>query len=429
MMKFRISLVVLSCVLSFLVPADRLSDNCPDAWTAVSSATNFPKGLGVNIHFTDPQTGEIEMIAGAGFRWIRMDFKWDLTEKERGRYDFSAYDHLLSSLEQNGIQALFILDYGNSLYDDGAPPRGAQARQAFTRWAVAAAKHFAGRGVIWETYNEPNIKLFWPPRPNADEYIALALAVGRAFRAEVPRENLIGPATSGIDFSFLESCFKAGLLNYWSAVSVHPYRQSNPETAANDYFRLRKLIAQYSGHRNAGDSQRVAPIVSGEWGYSSVWNGMSEEKQSAMLAREILTNMANGIPLSIWYDWRDDGFDPNEAEHHFGLVRNAYQKVTAQPYGPKPAYLAARTLVTVFDGYTFERRLKVGNDADYILAFRKGDSLYYAAWTASTPHKIFLPITGNAIEFITHLGEKRVLTSIDQSLPINLSSAPIYVGP
>ena len=91
------------------------------------------------------------MIAGAGFRWIRMDFKWDLTEKKRGRYDFSPYDRLLSSLEQNGIQALFILDYGNSLYDDGAPPRGAQARQAFTRWAVAAATCWdasGGKGVM-----------------------------------------------------------------------------------------------------------------------------------------------------------------------------------------------------------------------------------------------------------------------------------------
>ena len=156
---------------------------------------------------------------------------------------------------------------------------------------------------------------------------------------------------------------------------------------------------------------------------------MSEEKQSAIVAREMLTNMANGIPVSIWYDWRDDGFDPNEAEHHFGLVRNAYQNVTVQPYAPKPAYLAARTLLALFDGYTFEKRLNVGNDADYILAFRKGDSLYYAAWTASTPHKIFLPVNGNSIHFTTHLGEKRVLTPMDQRLRVNLSSAPIYVGP
>src|SRR6059036_395905 len=190
-MKFRVTLVALLFVLSLLVSADRLSDNCPGAWTGVSRTTNSPQGLGVNIHFTDPQTGEIEMIANAGFRWIRMDFKWDATEKERGRYDFSAYDRLLASLQQHRMQALFILDYGNPLYDGNAPPRTAEARQAFTRWAVAAAKHFAGRNIIWETYNEPNIKLFWPPRPSVDEYIALALTVGRAFRAEVPSANLI----------------------------------------------------------------------------------------------------------------------------------------------------------------------------------------------------------------------------------------------
>ena len=420
-MKFRVTLVALSFVLSLLVSADHLSDNCPGAWTGVSRASNSPQGLGVNIHVTDPQTGEIEMIANAGFRWIRMDFKWDATEKGRGRYDFSAYDRLLTSLQQHRMQALFILDYGNPLYDGGAPPRTAEARQAFTRWAVAAARHFARRDIIWETYNEPNIKLFWPPRPSVDEYIALALTVGRAFRTEVPSANLIGPATSGIDFPFLESCFKAGLLDYWSAVSVHPYRQSNPETAANDYCRLRQMIARYT--------QREIPIVSSEWGYSAVWRGMSEEKQSGMLVREMLTNIANGIPLSIWYDWRDDGSDPNEAEHHFGLVRNAYQTEASQPYNPKSAYLAARTLNILFDGYKFEKRLELGSDADYVLAFRKDERLSFAAWTTSAPHKIFLPVTRTPIQLSTHLGVQRVLTATDRGMPIDLSSVPVYIGP
>ncbi len=186
------------------------------------------------------------MLAQGGFRWVRMDFKWDATEKERGQYDFSAYERLLAALESQRIRALFILDYGNPLYDGGAPPRTEATRQAFVRWAVAAAKHFAGRGILWEVYNEPNHALFWPPKPNVQEYIALALAVGRAFRASVPEEKLIGPATSEIDFDFVESCFKAGLLEYWSAVSIHPYRRSDPETAAADYCRLRELIKTYA---------------------------------------------------------------------------------------------------------------------------------------------------------------------------------------
>src|SRR5260221_13533660 len=205
--------------------------DCRFAATPVM-AQAIPQGLGVNIHFTDPKPGEVKMIAGAGFRWVRMDFKWDVTEHERGRYDFAEYDRLMKALDEYKIQALFILDYGNPLYDHGAPPRTAETRQAFARWAVAAAKHFSNRSVIWEIYNEPNNPLFWPPQPNVSEYIELNLAVARAFRSEVPKEQLSGPAVSKIDSSFLDACFKAGLLDYRYAVSVHPYRQTNPETPA-----------------------------------------------------------------------------------------------------------------------------------------------------------------------------------------------------
>ncbi len=48
---------------------------------------------------------------------------------------------------------------------------------------------------------------------------------------------------------------------------------------------------------------------------------MDEETQAKLLARQWLSNLANDIPLSIWYDWRDDGPDPKEREHHFGMVR------------------------------------------------------------------------------------------------------------
>jgi hypothetical protein len=378
------------------------------------------------------------MIADAGFRWVRMDFKWDVTEKQQGRYDFSSYDRLIASLEPHNIHALLILDYGNPLYDKGAPPRNESTRQAFVRWAVAAAKHFAGRGVIWEVYNEPNQAMFWPARPNVDEYVALALAVGRAFRSAVPNEKLIGPATSGIDFPFLEACFRAGLLDYWSAVSVHPYRQSEPETAASDYCRLRKMIESYAGRRSVSPAgavgsgaanDREIPIISGEWGYSSVWRDMSDEKQGALLAREMLTNLANGIPISIWYDWRDDGVDPNEAEHHFGMVRNGYQGGRDHVFEPKPAYLAARTLSESFDGYVYQRRLSVGSERDYILVFSKGEDLRFAAWTISaSPHRVIVFDKAGTFRITKHNGENAgTVSATQEGLKIELSTSPLYL--
>ncbi len=391
----------------------------------VARASAISAGVGVNIHFTDPKPGEIKMIADAGFRWIRMDLKWDVTEREQGRYDFGEYDRLMKALDEYKIQPLFILDYGNPLYDHGLPPRTDETRKAFAQWAVAAAKHFSNRGAMWEIYNEPNNSMFWPPQPNAAEYTELAIAVGKAFRTEVSDEKLIGPAVSQIDSAFLDTCFKAGLLDYWFAVSVHPYRQTDPETAVQEYCRLRKLIDAY---RFRSGSDRDIPIISGEWGYSAAWRGMSEEKQGALYAREMLTNLANQIPISIWYDWRDDGSDPKDAEHHFGLVRNTHQTGQVQPFEAKPAYRAAKTLSAFFAGYVFEQRISAGRDDDYVLAFVKDGVRHFAAWTTSSaPHRINLSVDKSQFNFIRHTGEAAGSAATSETgLSIEVSMQPVY---
>src|SRR6266700_5701383 len=68
-----------------------------------------PDSMGVNIHFNDPRPGEMQMLADAGFKWIRMDFTWGGIERKKGEYDFAAYDRLLQTLEPHGIRAIFIL--------------------------------------------------------------------------------------------------------------------------------------------------------------------------------------------------------------------------------------------------------------------------------------------------------------------------------
>src|SRR5436309_12476331 len=72
---------------------------------------SIPDALGVNIHFTDPKPGEMEMLSSAGFRWVRMDLNWGGTERAKGEYDFSAFDRLMTALEKHGVRAFFILDY------------------------------------------------------------------------------------------------------------------------------------------------------------------------------------------------------------------------------------------------------------------------------------------------------------------------------
>jgi len=241
--------------------------------------------------------------------------------------------------------------------------------------------HFKGRGYLWDMWNEPNGG-FWKSPDKTGDYIALAKSTGEALRQAGllgPKgEAFIGPATSEIDLPYLEACFKAGLLDYWDAVSVHPYRQGAPETVEDQYRTLRLLIRKYA------PKDKLIPIISGEWGYSSAWAKFGEEKQAKYLPRELLTNIANDVPLSIWYDWHEDGTDPKESEHHFGIVHNEYHADRDPVYDPKPAYTAMKTLNEQLSGFRFNKRLGF-HSGEFQLLFERGDELRLAIFYSAEP--------------------------------------------
>jgi hypothetical protein len=158
-----------------------------------------------------------------------------------------------------------------------------------------------------------------------------------AIRRQYPNEIIIGPASAGVDLDFIEACLRGGMLEYWSGVSVHPYRRNEPATAAKDFAKLNALVARYA------PPGRKVPIICGEWGYSTSWTGFDDFKQADYLTRMIRFSRQEAIPLTIWYDWRDDGDDVANDEDRFGLVQRSPQGL----FEPKPAYMAARRVLAV----------------------------------------------------------------------------------
>src|SRR5215510_12052276 len=100
--------------------------------------------FGVTIEFYRDAHKQAEMMAAAGIGWVRIDLAWSAAEPEAGRYDFRTWDRFLDSFEPHGRRVLFILDYGNRLYEDGLPPSTASGRAGFAAFGGAAARHFRG---------------------------------------------------------------------------------------------------------------------------------------------------------------------------------------------------------------------------------------------------------------------------------------------
>ncbi len=408
----------------------------------LSSAAEIPKpvlpaGVGVNIHFVRGHRRDLDLIAAAGFKFVRMDFGWASIEREKGQYDWSGYDQLLNHLDARGLRAVLILDYSNPLYEEVvtsrdpihgrvhrslASPQHAESVAAFARWAAASVRHFQGRHVIWEIWNEPNIQ-FWSPHPDVEQYTRLALETCRAIRDASPDATIVGPASSGFPWKFLESFLKSGVLNYLDGVSVHPYRDysRSPETAAADFARLRELVDRYAPPARRGK----IPILSGEWGYATHRHGVSLQTQAAFAARQQLANLLEGVPLSIWYDWQNDGTDPNEREHNFGAVLPNLE--------PKPAYVAIRTLTHQLGGFRIVKREALPSKEDYLLLCINSTTgaKKLAGWTTGKPHVIQVAVQlkgTRTFSGVTSMDKSLQLHEISGRMDIELGPAPVYVA-
>jgi hypothetical protein len=395
----------------------------------------LPAGVGVNIHFVKGRQRDLDLIAAAGFKFVRMDFSWSGIESKSGEYNWADYDELVSNLAQRGLGAVFIFDYSNPVYEAAvtsrnpvtgeshettASPQHAESVAAFARWASASARHFHGRRIIWEIWNEPNIS-FWSPKPDVGQYTALALAAAKAVRAAEPQATIVGPASSGFPWEFLEAFLKSGILDYLDGVSVHPYREYRlaPETASADFKRLRQIIDRYAPAAKKG----TIPMLSGEWGYASHARGVSLETQAAFAVRQQLANLLDGVPLSIWYDWTNDGPDPNEREHNFGVVGG--------DLSPKPAYVAMQTMTRELSGYRIAKRIPLASDLDYALlcANPKGDQKL-VVWTTGVPHETVVePLVpgGEAVTIAAWNGQTSKPTVASGRFKIQLDPAPRYV--
>ncbi|MDP6635443.1 MAG: cellulase family glycosylhydrolase [Phycisphaerae bacterium] len=380
----------------------------------------IPNGFGVNIHFRG-EPKDLDLIRDGGFKFIRMDLAWAGVERKKGVYDFakSGYDALTAGCVKRGIRILYILDYSNKLYESERSVRTAEGRRAFAAFAQAAATRYKGKGILWEIWNEPNIKIFWRPQPSVDDYCKLVELTAPLVKKADPSGLVVAPATSEIPFKWLEACFKKGMLKWIDVLSVHPYRPHRPETVIKDYARLRILIKRY-----APRGVKI-PIISGEWGYSNInWDKarLSNEKQARYLVREFLINLHQNIPVSIWYDWKNDGVDPNEREHHFGTVTHDLK--------PKAAYTAAAALSKNLAGFSIDRRLPPADDKNFAFLLKKGKRRAVAFWTTGEACEVTLPLAPGRGLLLDMLAKDRDPPTVSwkgKGLKITASPNPQYL--
>lgn len=315
--------------------------------------------VGVSIHgIKDPR--ELDLMVEAGIKWVRFDLTWEKTEPKAGRYDWDAYDRLIRSITDRKLRPLILLAYSNSNYQQNvevrksgrsqvwsrvAAPDNEQAVEAYARWAAVAAKRYAAHKPIFELWNEPDHDFFWPPKSDPSAYSRLALRACRAIKEVAPDAYVIGPGAAEVPDGrgrfppYLAQVLRSELPDCLDGVSLHPYL----ERAAID-----GTMSVWNAVRNEMASSRKGKkqpeLISSEWGLSTYQRRISEDERAGYLAKMLILNSVSGVPVSIWYNMRDNGDDGSVAENRFGLVDAALK--------PRPAWFALKGFNRLLSGAT-----------------------------------------------------------------------------
>jgi hypothetical protein len=403
---------------------------------AASAAPKLPDGtiptnMAVQLKGGDMNAEALDKVRELGMTCVRRGFIWEGIEKEKGVYDFSAYDTFVKLCKDRGLTIIAPLAFNNKLYGHVKDEPG---RSAYAAWAAAMAEHFKNENIYWEIWNEPNTMTFWGrhgpkgnSEPYAEEYTNLVKATVPAMKKADPNCVILAGSVSNMwteSYKWMGFCFADGMLKEaWDVWSVHPYGLKAPEDYIEAYAITRKLMNDAGGPSNRPwiNSERGFPVEKGKEGWAGGSVEMASEYQAWHLVRQYLVDLLEGVNLTSWYEWA--------GKEGFALYR---------PGDPTPAFNACKTLVAQLSGYKLDKRIATKEPRDFVLRFTNpAGKVKLVAWTAPPPmqgpdkivdHKITVPVEAlGSLETAGLYGEPGKAEAKGGSVELALTGAPQYL--
>ena len=328
-----------------------IADDLPPRQQTVplkSASRSFHYGVQAHMQrWPKDQEKLFDIIDQLGCDIVRAGSSWNDVEKVEGTFDFSRFDKTLLLAESHGLELQSILGF-TALWasTSNAPEKDWQNRQfsapklePFTRYVDAVGRRYAGRIKYWEIWNEPEIA-FWRSTPA--EYVATFNAAAATMAKADPSAKVMNGGFAmekrPPNMTFLEDFITGADQTHWGIWAYH------------DYNTLNQLIARAKATAKARSSVGATmPVWINEGGFNTINRGGGEAEQAITLAKKLSVAPSLGAKAYIWYDLIDDGIDPNDKEHHFGLVR--------RDFSFKPAFYAYQHLIRELSPCTFDHRL------------------------------------------------------------------------
>ncbi|MBQ0106119.1 MAG: hypothetical protein KBT47_08825 [Armatimonadetes bacterium] len=312
MRKLILLLIVLLCCVcccskteqvKYPIDADKSVYSLPEKMIFPDSSS-----MGLVIHSPFENTKDI------GVEWVRIGNRWNFVEAKEGEFDWTEPDRIVDYYTQNGYKIMFVLGLEDmpQCYKDRKNDKDFIIER-IGRFAKESAKHYKGKGFLWEISNEPEVFPMEGFMNDPVSYTKIARLCAKNIKNYDKSGKIAACSVAWFDPGFLTACFENGLLKDGTVdcISYHGYHRKDylPESSLTEDIKwMRDACKKYSPKKYVSvvDSERGFGILDGDSyqpRHKDNWRNFvtCQSAQAAYLARHYLEEIYNQIELSVWY--------------------------------------------------------------------------------------------------------------------------------
>ncbi len=348
---------------------------------------------GYASHFGYPwnadSNSQVELLKKMGINCIRDDIRWNLIEKENGKYDYSKYDKWIEEVYKNDIDIIGILGYPDQLIGSDKKFSSQEEVDKFLNFAEDVINRYNGKIMHYEFWNEPNTILL------TDEDMKWYSEVVKGLKNIINRINpdiklTIGALrTDGVNTDYFNTSdniingfYNNNLDTCSDNISLHIYQYKGNNI--NNYYKtvLKKhnqIFNDFGGFEN---------VLITEQGASTYKEGVDEERQSSVLVTQSIMDDKLGIRSEFKYSYRDlqsVNSSDEEAIYNFGSVKDDYT--------PKKSYYAMKNYYENTNGAEYIGTVNSVNGLE-IYVYNKDGKPKIITWSANSDKTIEIDYTG-----------------------------------
>lgn len=384
--------------------------------------------LAIGTHIAQRQTADealvdkmVHFVDKAGFSGVRDEIPWGYYEAEKGVFKIPARsDMYIDKLLDKGIEMYQLLDYGNTFYMNGGDwhPTLPFQIKAYADYCYNLVSDQKGRVKYYEVYNE------WTNCGHTpEEYAALIKPAYDAIKRANPDAVVVGMCPAGTQPNWIEKVLIAlDGEKCFDAISTHPYWfPTNPERGLTYAVnQVHELMAKY-GYEGID-------VYGSELGYPVAPSANTELEQAVYGVLYFCVNDAdNLLKRMYWYDLQNDGWNPDEKEHNFGMIKCWSENGDSVPFAPKPVYLATTQYNTMVAGGEMQGRIANDDVSLYHYKNNGRDILITASKDKST--KILsLDLGTDSVSMYDMFGNEKQISGIDGKYTFVIDDTITYIA-